>query len=84
MKFVLVMQLLADGFEVRIEDLDHRTCGNMIVGHDLLLFKSPWLAIVHLSILLPGNIEVRRSIASTTHHFAFMMIRCNLPCVGDE
>lgn len=84
MKLVLIMQLLFDDIEVRIEDLDHRTCGNMIVGHDLLLFKSPWFAIVHLSILLPGNIEVRRSIASTTHHFAFMMIRCNLPCVGDE
>ena len=49
-----------------------------------LLFKGPLLAIVHLSILIPGNIEVRRSIASTAHHFTFMMIRCDLPCIGDE
>ena len=84
MKLMLIMQFLFDGVEVRIEDLDHRSCGNMVVSHDLLLFKSPWLAIVHLSILFPGNIEVCRSIASTAHHFTFMMVRRNLPRVGDE
>ena len=41
-------------------------------------------AIVHVSILVSGNIEVRRSFASTAHHFTFMMIRCDLPCIGDE
>lgn len=84
MEPVFVMQLFADGFEVRVMDFNHWSCGNMFVGHDLLLFKSPWLAIVHVSILVPGNIEVRRSFASTAHHFTFMVIRRDLPCIGDE
>jgi hypothetical protein len=36
MKLVLIVQLLADGVEVRVVDFNHRSCGNMVVGH-----KSP-------------------------------------------
>jgi hypothetical protein len=42
MKLVFVMKFLSDRIEVRIMDFHHRTCGNMIVGHHLLL----WFCLV--------------------------------------
>ena len=69
MKLVLIMQLFADGVEVRVMDFHHRTCGNMIVGHHLLL----WFCLVvdpRQSFVDPcGNMEQPAEELDDTEHY---------------